>query len=132
MWKKIKSFLQQLQHHSPESPPPKPFEKWKDKKNLPPTTGNSLSSLPDIETTTPLPSSKPRLFPQKIRVPFLKQAKKWLAGLLLLLNGFMGFICFSSGNAQAFGWFFLLNSFIFLDYIWKLSHYKIIKEEASP
>ena len=66
----------------------------------------------------------------KIRIPFLRTMKRYLAGLLLLLNGLFGIASLTMPTIiRYFGFLFLLNAFILLDYLWKTARRRIKIEE---
>ena len=108
-------------------------EKWrkkrpKSKTNSIPTkqTGKlvlkSSSSAPPTKQTgklilkTPVPTSLPQKY--KIKIPYLRKTKKYLAAILLLINGGIGVL--SLGFQPALSLIFLGNAFILLDYLWKI------------
>jgi len=74
------------------------------------------------------PAYSPKM-KQKIRIPLLRPMKRYIAFFLLLINVFLGFVSLTSPIGGPLGFFFLLNAFICLDYLWKTSHWKIVKEE---
>jgi hypothetical protein len=57
---------------------------------------------------------------RKFRIPGLRTSKRIIAGILLLLNFFISQATLTGPVAtQGFAVFFLLNSFILVDYLWK-------------
>lgn len=119
-----KSFFKRLLHRQP--PPDKTEDKTES--NIP------KSWRKTNPTSAPTPTStitKPRLFKEKIRIPFLKTAKRYVAALLLLVNGFLFLMLLGytpSTLTQGMSLLFLGNSFILLDYLWKSSSWRVTKK----
>lgn len=82
---------------------------------------SSAPAEDNIDTKMSKPSRMPSLsIPRikgKFRIPGLRTAKRLLGGILLIVN----FACFLAiaPIQEGIGFFFLLNGFILIDYLWK-------------
>lgn len=64
------------------------------------------------------PSRLPSL--KKRHLPIIRTFKRWIAGLLIIINFIISqFVLGWGQNAQVFTLFFLANAFILIDYLWK-------------
>ena len=90
-------------------------EKWKGKKPNP-----KINSVPTKQTgklvlKTPIPTSLPRKY--KIKIPYLRKVKKYVAAVLFICNSVIGLL--SLFFIPILGLLFLGNAFVLLDYLWK-------------
>jgi len=106
-----------------EDNPPKPFEKFKKKQETNPSTS----------TPSPSSSSTRITYSRKIRIPHLRTFKRYTAGILFLINFFLLLITATTSNVMSapMTLFFLGNTFVLLDYLYKTSHLKIVRDERK-
>ena len=107
-------------------------EKWKGKKPKPETkiappkkqTGKLILKSKKQTSKLILKSPSPAPLPKKykIKVPYLRKTKKYLAAILFLVNGVIGLL--SLFFQPVLGFIFLGNAFILLDYLWKVRRNK--------
>ena len=63
---------------------------------------------------------KPKIESGKIRIPQLLLVKRIVAAIVLMLNfSIAQASLLSAADSQGLYWFFMLNAFIALDYLWK-------------
>ena len=61
----------------------------------------------------------PKVELPKIRIPYLRDVKRYMAGVLFLVNVVLALSTFMVPQSQILIVFFLANAFILLDYLWK-------------
>jgi len=111
--------LQKLKKEKPKSEgsamlPPE----WMEKQPVKPKTPSQQQNKPPIQI---IEVRLPEIHLPKIRIPYLLPAKRYLAGILFLLNLVLALtpLIFPIPQAEPLTIFFLLNAFILLDYLWK-------------
>jgi len=82
---------------------------------------------PVKQTKFTLPSSTPKIRRTRIHVPLLRPLKKTIAIILFFINGLVGLVTLSS-SFSILSLIFLGNAFILLDYLYKTSKWKLVKE----
>ena len=114
--------LFQEEEEIPEFEIPK---KWRRRKSK-----SGMDSVPTTEQTTKIiltkviPEVPTSISPKyKIKVPYLRKIKKYLAAVLLLINVSVGLL--SLGFQPLLGLLFLGNAFIILDFLWKVRRKKV-------
>ena len=124
-FKKVIDFFNEFLDHFQEEEEVPEFEvpeKWKGKKPVLETNSISTNQTGKLILKSPIPSTSSIPSKYKIKIPYLRKAKKYLAGILFLVNGFVGLL--SLGFQPALGLIFLGNAFILLDYLWKIRRSK--------
>jgi len=96
------------QTNTPVVTPPKPKTKT--------STNKVTSFFPRINVT---------IEEGKLKLPFLRRAKRILAGMLLLINLTVGLASF--GAVPPLAIFLFLNSFLLLDYLYKTKQRKLMR-----
>lgn len=127
--RKIKHFIQYITrpliHHVKKTTSDNPWEV----NPVATTTKTSVSFPPPPSDMQPifkdLPEKKLSRFPniKKRHVPIIRTFKRWIAGILIILNFIISqFVLGWGQNAQVFMLFFLANALILIDYLWKTRH----------
>jgi len=120
-FKKVIDFFNEFLDHFQEEEEVPEFEvpeKWKGKKPVLETNPISTNQTGKLILKSPIPSTSSIPSKYKIKIPYLRKAKKYLAAVLLLINVSIGLL--SLGFQPVLGLIFFGNAFIMLDFLWKI------------